>query len=743
MNILCWMKHKISVTAVVFTAAFSLSAEISFENPDINSQNQVVFTVAHSLAGSPSYKTAFLADASKSSGSKILTCFPEKMEVLSSGAILQVRNRYGTARYAINDGTLAWIQRSESVPAESIRLGPQAVSPDGKWMCYVRKTGVATGQLILKNASTFTETLLDEHADFSFEKVPVLWSPDSSTVIYEKNGSIYFCDPKAAFQQVQMTEEFRKIGGGKINAVCWAGSKTLVYVDHDIVYRVNSNELYTRGMYAPMVGSGTVIGRLPLPFDPLTDHLYVNATADRMVVLQGTKFISSYRLTTKGFASLMPEYSKPFTDARGSVISIKLFWAEDNAGILWVDIIGNTDGALRSTVYRLDEKLTQLSVIENPGKPLLSPDGKTIAFSSGDTMYVYDISLWKNLARLPVEKIVSYVWHGNATLYVGSVSAVREWRYSSKEEARIRFLSAANLVYWKKDASIVAQDAVNLAVLYDYDEAHNVWQKSSQTSAGYEPQIKVQNGRYRVFVGSTANQRYKNTLYIRNLTGGVENKALFPATAVKTAAPKKLVLAFDAADSADGLTRILSVLKEYDVPATFFINGEFVRRYPAEAKQVAACGYECASMFFTNADLTGKGFVVDDDFIRRGLARNEDEFYAATGKELSLFWHAPFYRVTAEMRKAANASGYRYVDCGKWSLDTQTFEEALKNKENYLTASEIISYYAANARDMTIIPVITGISKGSRSDYLYDKLDLLISALWDAGYEIVPIRLFI
>ncbi|MBQ7158045.1 MAG: hypothetical protein IJS09_01285, partial [Treponema sp.] len=166
MNILCWLKHKISFLAVVCAAAFTLSAEISFDNPDINSQNQVVFTVQHTLPGSSSYKTAFLADASKSGGAKILTCFPEKMEVLSKGAILQVRNRYGTARYAIADSTLAWIQRSDSVPAESIRLGPQSVSPDGKWLCYVRKTGVAVGELILKNASTFTETLLDDHADF-------------------------------------------------------------------------------------------------------------------------------------------------------------------------------------------------------------------------------------------------------------------------------------------------------------------------------------------------------------------------------------------------------------------------------------------------------------------------------------------------------------------------------------------------------------------------------------------------
>ena len=743
MNVLCWLKHKISLGAVVFAAAFSLSAEISFENPDINSQNQVVFTVQHTLPGSFSYRTVFLADAAKTGGSKILTCFPEKMEVLSNGAVLQVRNRYGIARYAVADATLAWTQRSETVPPESIRLGPYSVSPDGKWLCYVRKTGVATGELILKNASTYTETLLDESADFSFERVPVAWSPDSTTVIYEKNGEIYFCDPKAAFQQVQMTEEFRKIGTGKINSVCWANNKTLVYVDHDVVYRVNANELYTRGMYAPMVGSGTVVGRLPVVFDALKDRLYVNDKADKMIVLQGSHVVSSYRLSTKGFAYLLPEYSKPFTDVRGSVIDFQLFWAADNTALLWADIIGNEDGALRSTVYRLGTDLTQVSVIDSPGRPLLSPDKKSLAFSSRESLYVYDILQWKNISRLDGEQTVSYVWNDSESLYVGGISTVRKWTVASKDVAKILFLSAATSAYWKNDTIVMAQDAANPSVLYGYDAARNIWQKSIDDAGDFTPQYKVQNGRYRVFVGSTANQRYKNALYIRNLSGGVENKALFPDTAVKTAAPKRVVLAFDAMDSADGLTRILSVLKEYDVPATFFVNGEFVRRYPAETKQIAAGGYECASLFFTTADLTGKGFVVDADFIRRGLARNEDEFYAATGKELSLFWHAPHYRVTAAMKKAANASGYRYVECGKWSFDTQTFEQALRRGENYLTASDIISYYAANANDMTIIPIITGISKGSRSDYLYDKLDLLITALWDAGYEIVPVRLFI
>ena len=42
-----------------------------------------------------------------------------------------------------------------------------------------------------------------------------------------------------------------------------------------------------------------------------------------------------------------------------------------------------------------------------------------------------------------------------------------------------------------------------------------------------------------------------------------------------------------------------------------------------------------------------------------------------------------------------------------------------------------------------VIPVTIGVSKGTRDGYVYDYLDILISAILDAGYEIVPARDFI
>ena len=52
----------------------------------------------------------------------------------------------------------------------------------------------------------------------------------------------------------------------------------------------------------------------------------------------------------------------------------------------------------------------------------------------------------------------------------------------------------------------------------------------------------------------------------------------------------------------------------------------------------------------------------------------------------------------------------------------------------------MITFYIENSTEGSIIPVCAGISKGSRSDYLYEKLDLLITSLLNENYKIVPIE---
>ena len=55
------------------------------------------------------------------------------------------------------------------------------------------------------------------------------------------------------------------------------------------------------------------------------------------------------------------------------------------------------------------------------------------------------------------------------------------------------------------------------------------------------------------------------------------------------------------------------------------------------------------------------------------------------------------------------------------------------------TAATIIEEITNTLKDGMVIPVSVGVSGGTRQDYLYDKLDLLIAAIPDAGYDIVSV----
>lgn len=733
---------KSSFSAVVFfAAAFCVYAGISFENPSLNSHSKVLFSVKHEISGTPSYSTALMGDAASLSTARILTCYPEKMELLSRDSVLQVRNRWGTARWNIADRTLSWVTRTDSVPSLADCQLPQSTSPDGRWICYVRKTGICSGELVLKNASTLQEVVLDKNSSLSYSKVPVAWSQNSSCVLYEKDGAVFFCEPKAAFQKIQLEENYRKIGEGTISSVCWANSKTIFYINRDLLYKINANELYTRGLYSEMVGAGVVSGRLPSVFNPLHDSFSVNTKADSLVLVQSGKIVSLFMIGDIGFEYLEGVFSRPVTDRTGAVIDVKTIWSPLSKCILWIDTLGFEDGVKKSAVYRLGTDMVLLALMTDAGDPAVSADGRRLCYSQGKTLFAYDIDTWTPIGKLEGERLCSYLWSGNSVVFAGGESTVRQWNLGKDGDSgssQVLFLSSASNVFWNSDVAVCAEDSVNKGVFYDYDISSGKW---SRRQVAPQTVVKsVQNGRYRVFAGETANQKYQNTLYVRTLSGKAVTRPYYPETAVKSEPPRKVSLAIDALDDASGLSTILYTLKKYNVPAVFFINGEFIRRYPKETRQIAKSGFDCGAMFFTNADLTSNSFVIDEDFIRRGLGRNEDEFFQTAGSELSLVWHAPMYKSSQAIKDAGKNCGYRYVEAGRFSLDTITLEDAASGKPGYLSASELVKFYVQNVTEGSVIPVSTGVSSGTRSDYLYEKLDLLIISLLNEGFEIASLK---
>ena len=88
------------------------------------------------------------------------------------------------------------------------------------------------------------------------------------------------------------------------------------------------------------------------------------------------------------------------------------------------------------------------------------------------------------------------------------------------------------------------------------------------------------------------------------------------------------------------------------------------------------------------------------------------------------------------MKTASKQAGYTYVDAFTKYMDNVTFEKSASEKIPYLSASELIDGISDSLYDGIIIPVNAGRVEGTRKDYLYEHLDLLISAILDSGYEI-------
>ena len=547
-------------------------------------------------------------------------------------------------------------------------------------------------------------------------------------MIYEKNGAVYFCNPDAVLRGVEIDERYRKIGRGSINSIHWASSKYLAYVDDYLLYKINTKELYTLGLYSGIIGQGKPMGRLPFQFNPLTDKFSCNSEATSVVVTQNGRLFTYLVVRSASFDYMDVIYSRPYTESNASLVASYVFWNAAGKPVLWQEKLPFDGIKEHGSVYILDTQPQHVLEIEDSGRPFVCPNGTKVAFFAGSTVYIYDMNTWKRLAVLGGEKVVSAIWTDDTNLFVGGEKSIRKWNiYANKFETIT--LSSVSAGYWDtSDYSIIAD--TGSSNYYRFDTKKKIWSKTEITTS-FEP-VK-QNGRYRVFVGTTPNKNYDNALYVRSLSKKAITIPLYKESTRKAPERKKVALAFELYDNADGLPQILSELKKFNAKGSFFINGEFIRRYPAETTQIVNNGHLCASMFFTTADLTENSFVINEDFVRRGLARNEDEFYACTGTELTLFWHAPYYAVTPELITYGENAGYTYITpCSEVSEFTNPDMDPEKLIKRFCLGLE--------KSGGGVVSVVGGFSQSNHSRPLYKYVALLISALLDSGYELVDLN---
>lgn len=718
------MKKTFSVLALLTCCAGLSFAGITFDNLTINSENTVLYKINHDFSGAPSYDTLFSIqlDGEKSIGPNylpnILTCYPEDLKTFNGGNLMQVRNRYGTALYDFSKDTLSWIARSSIIPEKAETLSPITASPDGLWCVFVRKTSSSTGELIIQDIATRKYVILDKEAKFDYSNVNIKWSDDSKYFLYEKNNSIYFCDPDAMFKGLQITENCRRLGNGTINSVEWCGSNKIVFIDSDIVYLLDAKEFASFGMYSSFFPFGKILGRLNEKFDSANMFFSINKDASQLVTVESNNYVTYYKINGISNDFLKVENVISCRTKTEGVYKISVFWFNSKYPVVWADRIDQTSKRKAYIFIGWDKSISSDEEVANvTAAPVISPDGKYFAYGCDGFTEVLKInsqSNWEHVARIP-EEAVSLCFKNNSELVIGGKETVKLYEISSGKVILL-FLSSVQSATWDAVTGKVLAKVPSYKQDFLYNAQKNTWVVSEKS----EPKpISVQNENYRIYKAASKNLRYENGIYVRNLSGKTNTFALYKEVLQKSAPKKKIAIAFDLLDSAEGLDSIIALSKKYNIKPTYFVNGEFIRRYPSEIKRVAESGAEVGSLFSSCIDLTNSFYKIDEDFVRRGLARNEDEYFQCTKKELALVWHAPFYKSNASIRDAGAKAGYNYID---FPLDIS----ALDSK-------------GGKAIESRIIPITVGVKSDTDKNEFYRKLELLINSLFEADYEIVSV----
>ena len=726
------------------------SGKIVFSGLDLAEDDRLLFTARSSGGGSVNQSALFVAQLDDRSVS-MLSAFPEKMELTDGGQTILIHNAFGSQELPVSGGLpRSFPGFSAFANSPGSRVESTNTSPNGRWLLFVEPSSFSRGTLVLLDGVSGQKTEISFDVECPGRFFPALWGADSRGFLYTKGGRLYFYS--VVTEAPPPPERYRMIGVGTIPSLYWGSGETFYYLRSSTIYRVRSNELFVRTLYPGFLELGEIAGKIPFDFDPNFDRFWISPDGLSLLLCKGGRNLFYYPLGIKAdtetdFASL------PYIMAPNSGSRVTVLWS---AGGIATILVGSPKAGHGSPDYNIAAyRLTignngavkgVFETLENPPafEASLSPDGTRVLFWGKDGLFLYDYSTWKQISQLVSGPVYSCLWLKNNELIVGGEEKIENLSLQGNEpgECKLICLSAISR-YGFESSSVQSNSKTPRRILAFSGTTWYVTDGESPWTVMRFPSLReavLDSERYRVYL-EDYNAYFENIPMVRNLAS-VGTFRLFESGKNNTNRGKsgsQIALCFDIYDDVSGVSVVLDALARFGVRATFFVNGEFIRRHPQAAKELALSGHEIASMFFAPLDLSDARYRIDKTFVTRGLARNEDEYYKATGKELVLLWHPPYYFVSAEIAEAAATAGYRTVnrdiDCRDWIPSGEARRLGISD----LSAAEIIDYIMDNMAGGNIVPIRLGLLEGGRADYLYNSLEVLLDALVREGYELVPV----
>jgi peptidoglycan/xylan/chitin deacetylase (PgdA/CDA1 family) len=746
---------------VSLVAASAGAGQVSFSGLDLSPADRLLFTASARCPDVGAYDTLFLADV-RTKSIRQLTFFPEEILLLQEGEVLQIQNRFGVFRSEAGFGGFAPLAQFPSFvggsQVQTGRIAPIRTSPDGKYLLFVRPRSSAHGDLALLEVATGQETVVADRVEVSLQQPPASWSPDSRFIVYSKAASLYYFSLAQLREGRVLAENLRRIGEGRIASAQWAGERGLYYISGSVVYDIDPSELFTRALYAGPLAIGRIAGKVPFAFDSNFDSFWVSPDGKSLLLDKGGRNVVLVYLALGDSSEpiALPHLSLP----RDTTVR-KVVWSAGNV----VTMLCQTRSAGRrgSAIYRMagdaQGRFGGFTKTADDGVRaiVLSPDESTIALLGEDEVALKDYADWQDRGRVQHPSPLHALWLAGGDLLIAGASSIERWSIAEAKRTLVALSQPGDYGH-AVDAPAAGPPAVEAKAqgrAFILDEASGAW---SPLASFAVRQKSLASESYRVYLEPSTRGSYENLLFVRDAKG-YGTTPLFPAeSAAYEAFPaaeepvdfgnvahgsrirrREVSLVFNAIDSAEGLTEVLNTLSTYGLRCTFFVNGEFIRRNPDAVREIADSGHEVGSLFHVHFNMTDSRFTVDAEFVKAGLARNEDDYFAATGRELSLLWHAPYYIVNSEIISTAAEMNYRYagrdLDTSDWVSRTESNEA----KGIYFGAADLVEKLIAEKKPGSIIPVQIGVGEGNRDDYLFQKLDLVVNELARLGYEIVPV----
>jgi peptidoglycan/xylan/chitin deacetylase (PgdA/CDA1 family) len=196
-------------------------------------------------------------------------------------------------------------------------------------------------------------------------------------------------------------------------------------------------------------------------------------------------------------------------------------------------------------------------------------------------------------------------------------------------------------------------------------------------------------------------------------------------TRIPTSA-RVVALTFDAGANADAIPSILRTLQTKNVPATFFLTGQWVRAFPAQANAVTVGGFLVGNHTETHPELT----TLSDAQVRAQLLNAQRSILLANGAETRPFFRFPFGDVDSRVLGIVNAMGYVGV---RWTVDSLGWQ----GTSGGMTVQRVVDRVLGALQPGEIVLMHVGSHPTDRSMLDAAALPQIIDAIRARGYGFV------